>query len=88
MKANDNPNASSSGSQCKRILEYLKEGNSITPMEALKMFGTMRLGARIADLKDKGWSITTTMIRDEQTGKRYASYKITPGSEIPLFGEI
>jgi hypothetical protein len=88
MKANDNPNEASRGSQCKRILDYLKEGNSITPMKALKMFGTFRLGARIADLKDKGWDITTTMIRDEQTGKRYASYKITPGSEIPLFGEI
>lgn len=38
-------------SQAKRILEYLKEGNGITPMDALDLFGCFRLGARIADIK-------------------------------------
>ncbi len=40
--------------QNSKILTYLAEGNTITPLKALKLFGCMRLGARIWDLKKMG----------------------------------
>lgn len=40
-------------SQKQLILDYLLEGNEITPMDALNKFGCFRLGARIADLKKR-----------------------------------
>ena len=48
MKTNINENAQSSASQKAIILEYMKQGHSISPMEALNLFGCFRLGARIA----------------------------------------
>jgi hypothetical protein len=40
-----------------QILNYLKTGKTITPLQALQMFGCFRLAARIYDLKNKGWPI-------------------------------
>ncbi len=48
-------------SQKKLIREWLEAGNSITPMEALNLFGCFRLGARIWDLRDEGMKIETEM---------------------------
>ena len=48
MNINDNKN---SESQTKRILAYLRAGNRITPLEALRKFNCFRLGARIADIE-------------------------------------
>ena len=63
-------------SQKKLILEYLKLGQPITPIEALQHFGSFRLGARIADLKKDGYDIQTEIVTDPNTKKRYASYKL------------
>ena len=60
--------------QCKRILEYLQKGNSLTPLEALKMFDCMRLGARVYDLKSQGHNIVTEMV--SENGKRFACYRL------------
>lgn len=49
-------------SQCARILAYLKDGNSLTPTEALRMFGCFRLGARVFDLKEQGYPILSERI--------------------------
>lgn len=75
-KTNINENAQSSASQKARILEYMKQGHSISPMEALNLFGSFRLGARIADLKGEGWLIHTEIVRDPKSGKRYAQYSL------------
>lgn len=48
--SNTNLNADISASQAQRILAYMKEGNTITPLEALHKFSCFRLGARIADI--------------------------------------
>lgn len=40
-----------------QILSYLKAGNSITPLDALQLFGCFRLGARIWDLRKSGVEI-------------------------------
>ena len=47
---NDNQNLESSESQNKRIFAYLMEGHRITSLEALKLFGCMRLASRISDI--------------------------------------
>lgn len=60
--------------QAEQILNYLRSGNSITPLEALNSFGCLRLGARIHDLKRQGHNITAESV--ELNGKRVASYRI------------
>jgi hypothetical protein len=40
-----------------QVLKYLQTGKILTPIEALYMFGCLRLAARIYELKDKGWPI-------------------------------
>ena len=66
-------------SQKDMILEYMRLGNPITSLEALRHFGCARLGARIWDLKHDRKdpkNIVTEMVQDKNTGKRYASYKL------------
>lgn len=48
---NDNPNELSSESQKEKIRKYLEEGETITSLEALKMFQCFRLASRMTDLK-------------------------------------
>ena len=57
-----------------QILNYMKKGNSITPLEALKKFNCFRLGARIYDLKSKGYGIRSKTIK--RNGKRFSSYSM------------
>lgn len=66
-------------SQNDAIQEYLEAGHSITPLEALNKFNCLRLGARVADLKKRGLDIVTKIIKDPDTGKRYASYFLRRG---------
>jgi hypothetical protein len=47
---NNNPNPQESASQAKQILEYMRQGNRITQLEAIEKFGCLRLSARIADI--------------------------------------
>ena len=51
--------------QSEMILLYMYENGSITPLEAMREFGCMRLGARIYDLKRAG----KTIIKESQTEK-------------------
>lgn len=60
-------------SQKQLILDYLLEGNEITPIDALNKFGCLRLGARIADLKKDGYDIKKRIAKGE---KNYAIYKL------------
>lgn len=62
-------------SQASRILKYLQEGNGITPIDALNLFGCFRLGARIADLKKRGYAIDKVMVK-VGSGKRVARYHL------------
>lgn len=41
------------------VLRHLKDYGKINPMEALKEYGIMRLGARIYDLKKQGYKIAS-----------------------------
>lgn len=58
------------------ILRHLRKFGSISPREALEDYGVMRLAARIKDLRDAGYSITSTMRTHQLTGKKYARYTL------------
>ena len=71
--ANVNDNAVQSASQNNAILAYMQEGNTITTLEALNLFGCMRLASRINDLRNRGYDIRTDKVVTP-TGKRVAQY--------------
>ena len=73
-------------SQSKMILDYLSQGKKLTSLEALKLFGCWRLGARIFDLKDKGHNIQTEMIK-LSNGKRVAQYHLVKDELVNLDSE-
>ena len=61
-------------SQADSILQYLAQGNTITPLEALAMFGTLRLSERCREIEALGVPIIHTPV---QVGKkRVMSYKL------------
>ena len=70
---NDNPNATSSASQCAQIKDWLEQGNVIDGMIALNLFGCFRLPSRICDLKERGMKITDRW-KVTNTGKRVKEY--------------
>jgi hypothetical protein len=61
--------------QADLILLHLKEGKSITPIDALEKFGCFRLAARISDLKQKGNEIKSEMVTTKKS--RFARYTYT-----------
>ena len=67
-------------SQLSKVKKYLEMGNSITPLDALQMFGCFRLAAIICILRqDKYWmhdkEIKTRIVKNN-FGVKFASYKI------------
>lgn len=60
-------------SQKDAVLEYLKGGRQLTPLEALKRFGCLRLSGRILELRQEGHRIETTMV-EVGNDKRVGSY--------------
>ena len=73
--ANLNDNSARSATQCNMIAEWLNKGYSITSLEALKMFGCMRLASRICDLRERGMNINTCKIKTN-TGKYVTEYSL------------
>lgn len=59
-------------SQCERILMHLQSGKTINPLQALKLYGCFRLGARIYDLKQAGFDIDSRLVHEN--GVQYAEY--------------
>ncbi len=49
--------------QNQAILTHLKNGLTLTPKQALRQYGTMRLAARIKELRDQGHDIRTDMVK-------------------------
>ena len=52
-------------------LDYLEKFKTITPLEALKAFGSFRLADTIYTLKKRGYTITTTL-----SDEGYAIYRL------------
>lgn len=61
--------------QTEKILNYLRGGGSLTGLEALQLFGCMRLGARVWDLKRRGYNIESRMEVHKNENGEYKSYK-------------
>lgn len=61
------------------ILEHLKAHQTITPLDALRLYGCMRLGARIWELKRMGHRIRSEIVTDvNKNGEavRFAQYTL------------
>jgi len=56
------------------ILTHLQSGGSLTPRDALNMFGSFRLAAHIESLRKDGHRIFTHMVNEN--GKKYARYTL------------
>lgn len=65
--------------QCDKILQYIEENGSITPLDALKEFGCMRLASRMCDIKKMGYPVKKEMeTAKNRNGEpvHYARYSI------------
>lgn len=66
-------------SQNEKIIQYIEENGSISPLEALREFGCMRLASRISDLRKAGFPITSEMeTTKNKKGEtiRFARYRL------------
>ena len=61
--------------QKERIFKHLRNGNSITQLEAIKHFGAMRLSAIIFNIRNAGWAVEKRWETDN-VGSRYAVYSM------------
>ena len=62
-------------SQDNAILDYLKRGGSLTPLEALEKFGCLRLSARAHTLRQRGYNVVSRMVEVSED-KHVAEYSI------------
>ena len=60
--------------QTKEIQAHLEAGLTLTPIQALDLYGCFRLAARILDLREAGLDVKMKMIFNN--GKRYAEYSL------------
>jgi hypothetical protein len=58
------------------VLRHLRQG-SITPSQALAVYGIARLAARIHELRRAGYTVHTKMF-PVGAGKHYAAYALVP----------
>ena len=58
-----------------KILAYMQGGGSLTQLEALNLFGCMRLGARILDIKKAGYTVGDTWEIHRNEAGEYKRYK-------------
>lgn len=61
-------------SQCDKILTYIREHGSITPLDALREFGCMRLASRMSDLKGRGYNVKSVMESSKNKSGEPVSY--------------
>ena len=66
-------------SQNELIKAHLQAGYSITPLQAFSMYGCLRLGARIYDLKREGMDIDSHLVR--RHGKQFSEYYLSQSQQ-------
>ena len=83
MSMFDPPSREQKLTQCMKIVKYMNDFGSITPVQAMQDLGVMRLAARISDLEAEGWNIE----HERESGKNrygekvsYARYRLKPGA--------
>lgn len=70
-------------SQEEAILNHLKSGQSLTPIDALNLYGSFRLAARIDGLRREGYDIQTEIVKGNK--KRWARYYIPHPVQMEIF---
>jgi len=61
-------------SQTKQLRKHLEAGKSISPLQALNLYGIFRLSARIHELVSDGMKIHSDMIYEHPV--KFAKYKL------------
>ena len=68
------------------VLEYLKEGHTLTTLQASQLFNITGLPVVIYRLRKKGWWIETEM-KQSFYGSMYAVYRLHPSEMVKkVFG--
>lgn len=49
--------------QCERIMTHMDKYGSITAMDAMYLYGIMRLASRMSELKEEGYQFYTETVR-------------------------
>ena len=65
--------------QTNQVLRHLRTRGALTQREAMNLYGIMRLGARVYDLRVRGYNIVKDMERSvNRYGRpvRYAVYRL------------
>ncbi len=62
--------------QNKQIQQHLESGRTITPLDALNLYGCLRLSARIFELRSKGLPVSMRLVCTERN-KHVAQYYIS-----------
>lgn len=65
--------------QARKVLKHLKDGKSITPMEALVVHNISRLASCIEEIRNKAGYTVNTELRRDDAGHRYARYVLVNG---------
>jgi hypothetical protein len=70
----------SKATQCRNVLEFMREHGAITTLQAVNALGVMRLASRVHDLRNAGHDIKveTISVPTREKGKfaRVAQYSI------------
>ena len=62
------------GKQSTAILAALLEGQTVSPMDAMRLCGSWRCAARIGELKQSGWNVRSERVSDGE--RTFAVYSI------------
>lgn len=68
----------SKGTMTWELLMALKNGQKLTPLDALNKYACLSLSQRIGELKRAGWPICSEMV-EVNSGKRVACYWMPEG---------
>lgn len=60
--------------QTASVYKHLCRHGKLTALEALNKLGTLRLAARVQELRDDGINVRTVLI--QRNGKRFAEYRL------------
>lgn len=69
--------------QVESIRAHLESGRELTPLDALNLYGCMRLAARIDELRHAGLDVET--LTERRGRKAFARYRLRRG-QMGLFG--
>jgi Helix-turn-helix domain len=68
--------------QLREIRRALLNGETFTPMDALRRFGCFGLSGRILDLRAEGLNIETWMEKSTSGRGKHARYKLIPKGQL------